>query len=78
MKKTRNVSYNIEMLHKARNSVIEFFDDYSSMISEAKLKATKGTRLKTLTPKQLLQRIPIPFAKVKAGNNTESLLNEIR
>ena len=48
------------------------------MISEAKLKATKGTRLKTLTPKQLLQRIPIPLAKVKAGNNTESLLNEIR
>ena len=78
MKKTRNVSYNIEMLHKARNSVIEFFDDYSSMISEAKLKATKGTRLKILTPKQLLQRIPIPLAKVKAGNNTESLLNEIR
>ena len=78
MKKTRNVLYNIEMLHKARNSVIEFFDDYSSMISEAKLKATKGTRLKILTPKQLLQRIPIPLAKVKAGNNTESLLNEIR
>ena len=78
MKKTRNVLYNIEMLHKARNSVIEFFDDYSSMISEAKLKATNGTRLKILTPKQLLQRIPIPLAKVKAGNNTESLLNEIR
>ena len=78
MKKTRNVLYNIEMLHKARNSVIEFSDDYSSMISEAKLKATKGTRLKILTPKQLLQRIPIPLAKVKAGNNTESLLNEIR
>ena len=78
MKKTRNVLYNIEMLHKARNSVIEFFDDYSSKISEAKLKATKGTRLKILTPKQLLQRIPIPLAKVKAGNNTESLLNEIR
>ena len=76
MKKTRNVLYNIEMLHKARNSVIEFFDDYSSMISEAKLKATKG--IKILTPKQLLQRIPIALAQVKAGNNSESLLNEIR
>ena len=64
------------MLHKARNSVIEFFDDYSSMISEAKLKATKG--IKILTPKQLLQRIPIALAQVKAGNNSESLLNEIR
>ena len=64
------------MFYKARNSVIGFFDDYSSMISEAKLKATKG--IKILTPKQLLQRIPIALAQVKAGNNSESLLNEIR
>ena len=33
------------MLYKARNSVIDFFDDCSSMVSEAKLKATKGTGL---------------------------------
>ena len=76
MKRPKNVLYNIEMPYKARNSVIEFFDDYSSMISEAKLKATKG--IKILTPKQLLQRIPIALAQVKAGNNSESLLNEIR
>ena len=30
------------MLYKARDSVTEFFDDYSSMVSEAELKATKG------------------------------------
>ena len=47
------------MLYKERNSVIEFFDDYASMISEAKLKATKGTGPKILTPKQMLQRLPI-------------------
>ena len=29
------------MLYKARKKVIEFFDDYSSIVSEAKLKATK-------------------------------------
>ena len=34
------------MLYKVRNNVIEFFDDYSSIISDAKLKATKGTGLK--------------------------------
>ena len=34
------------MLYKARNSVAEFFDDYSSIVSEAKLKATKRTGLK--------------------------------
>ena len=69
--------YDIEVLSKARNSVIEFFD-YSSMVSEAKLKATKGTGLKILTPKQMLQRLPIALAQVKAGNNSESLLNKIR
>ena len=39
------------MLNKARNIVIKFFDDYSSMASEAKNKATKGAGLKMLTPK---------------------------
>ena len=50
------------------------------MISEAKTKtkATKGTGIKILTPKQMLQRLPIALAQVKAGNNSESLLNEIR
>ena len=47
---------------------------------------TKGTgilnldhsKLEVLTPKQMLQRLPIDLAQVKAGNNSESLLNEIR
>ena len=34
--------------------------------------------LKILTPNQMLKRLPIAFAQVKAGNNSESLLNEIR
>ena len=68
------------MLYKARNEAIKFCDDYSSMISEAKTKSktTKGTGLKTFSPKQMLQRLPIALAQVKAGNNSESLLNEIR
>ena len=66
------------MLYKARNEAIKFFDDYSSVLSEAKSKATKGAGLKILTPKQMLQRLPIALAKVKAGNNSESLLNETR
>ena len=47
------------------------------MMSEAKYRATKGKGLKILTPKQMLQRLPIALAQVKAGNNSESLLNEI-
>ena len=39
---------------------------------------TKGTGLKILTPKQMRQRLPVALAQVKAGNNSESLLNEIR
>ena len=54
------------------------------MILEAKRKASEelkkeeGTGLKILTPKQMLQRLPIALAQVKAGNSSESLLNKIR
>ena len=66
------------MLYKARNEAIKFYNNYSLMMSELKTKATKGTGLKLLTPKQMLQRLPIVLAQLKAGNNSESLLNEIR
>ena len=45
------------------------------MVSEAKNKTTKRTGLKILTPKQMLQRLPIALAQVKAGNDLENLLN---
>ena len=51
-------------------------------MSEAKFKAkkdkTKGTGLKVLTPKQMLQRLSIALAQVETGNNSQNLLNEIR
>ena len=66
------------MLHKARDEAIRFYDDYSLMMSEAKYRANKGKGSKILTPKQVLQRLPIALAQVKAGKNSENLLNEIR
>ena len=36
------------------------------------------TCIKILTPKQVLQRLPIALAQVKAGNISENLLNKIR
>ena len=45
---------------------------------DSKQKRTEGKGLKILTPKQMLQRLPIALAQVKAGINSESLLNEIR
>ena len=38
----------------------------------------KETELKILTPKQMLQKLPIALAQVKADNNSKFLLNEIR
>ena len=66
------------MLQKVRNEAIKFYDDYSSIMSETKYRATKGTRIQILTPKEMLQRLPIALAQVKPSNNSESLLNEIR
>ena len=33
---------------------------------------------KILIPNQMLSRLPIPLAQLKAGNNSEKLKNEIR
>ena len=50
------------------------------MILEAKKLAREqeGIELKILTTNQMLKRLPIALAQIKAGNNSESLLNEIR
>ena len=76
---------NIENHFNARESAIKFIEDYGSIILEAKRLAReeqKGTRanekLKILTSNQMLKRLPIALAQVKAGNNSENLLNEIR
>ena len=45
---------------------------------KSKQNENEGKGLKILTPKQILQRLQIALAQVKAGNNSESLLNEIR
>ena len=39
------------MLYKGRNNIINFFDDYSSIVSEVKHKETKGTGFKILSLK---------------------------
>ena len=48
------------------------------LITTQKIVKLRGKELKIVTPKQMLQRLPIALAQVKAGNNSESLLNEIR
>ena len=41
-------------------------------------KKQRGVGLKILTPDQMLSRLPITLAQLKAGNNSQKLINEIR
>ena len=54
------------------------FKAFESRIFLKPGKSKKGTVPKLLTPQQMLQRLPIALAQIKAANNSESLLNEIR
>ena len=69
-------------LFDSNETVLEAFD---SKIFRIKFESTgfsdkvsDHSNLKILTPKQMLQRLPIALAQVKAGNTSENLLNEIR
>ena len=71
----------MKKFYYSREEVFNFFRDFIKMMLDswkAKQNETKGTGLKILISKQILQRLPIALAQVKAGNNSESLLNEIR
>ena len=65
-----------------KEEVTNSFRDYAEILSDAnyhsKQNGTEGKGPKILTPKEMLQRLPIALSQVKAGNNSESLLNEIR
>ena len=72
----------IEKFYSSREEIVNSFRDYiecylmQNMIQ--KKDETKEKGLKTLTHKQMLQRLPIDLTRVKTGNNSESLFNEIR
>ena len=51
---------------------------FKSGIFQVSKESQEGKELKILTPNQMLKRLPIALAQVKAGNNSESLINEIR
>ena len=52
--------------------------DLESEESAAQGKEQKAKGLKILTPNQMLSRLPISLAQLKAGNNSEKLKNEFR
>ena len=73
---------NLDKFYNSREEVISFFRNYIEMLSDAnydaKQNVTKGAGFKTVTSKQMLQRLRTALAQVKAGNNLENLLNKIR
>ena len=62
-------------LLKGREMVYKAFE---SGIFQKLEESQEGEGLKILTPNQMLKRFPIALAQIKAGNNSESLLNEIK
>ena len=75
----QNTMDNIENLYNARQEVVKMFNDYARNMSRNIYDSKQEeTGLKILTPKQMLQRLPISLAQIKAGNNSQSLLNEIK
>ena len=73
---------NLENFYKSKEEVFNFYRDYPKLFfdasNEAKQDETIGTGIKILAPTQMLQRLPKVLAQVKAGNQSETLLNEIK
>ena len=65
---------------KTKEKILNGFENRIFLINSkgSGLLNTHQSKLKILTPKQMLQRLPIALAQVKAGINSESLLNEIK
>ena len=58
-------------------------DDILGIINEIldfnkEIKKQQGSGLKILTPNQMISRLPISLAQLKAGDNSEKLKNEIK
>ena len=71
---------NLYNIFEGREKILDAFE---SKIFSIKSKGTgilnlNHSKLKILTHKKMLQRLLIALAQVKAGNHSESLLNEIR
>ena len=71
----KNVLDSAKALLEGREMVFKAFE---SGIFQKSEESQEGEGLKILTPNQMLKRLPVALAQVKAGNNSESLLNEIR
>ena len=65
---------------EVREKVLDAFESKTFSIKSkgAGILNPNHSKLEILTPKQMLQQLPVALAQAKAGNNSESLLNENR
>ena len=74
MKIKNNPTNNTKKIRN-RNTMVEIVE----LILKFNQLEQEGSSLKTKqTPKQMLSRLLIPLAQLKAGNNSEKIKNEIR
>ena len=71
---------NLYIFYDAREKILNGFHSkiFLTKFKGSGILNTDSSKLKILTPNQMFQRLPIALAQVKAGNNSENLLNEIR
>ena len=65
-----------EIKHEKPNDILGIINEILDFNKE--IQKQQGSSLKILTPNQMLSRLPISLAQLKAGNNSEKLKNEIR
>ena len=75
-----NIEKSLYYFYTGRDMVLNAFRSKIFLIKSkgSGILNTNHSKLKILTPKQMLKRLSIALAQVKAGNNSENLLNEIR
>ena len=66
---------NLKMMYlRLKRMIIDIVQKILEFINKLQL----GQGLKILTPNQMLSRLPVSLAQLKAGNNSEKIKNEIR
>ena len=74
----KNIVQNVPKDKVSKVEENEKIIDIVERILELNSEKKQGSGLKILTPNQMLSRLPITLAQLKAGNNSEKLKNEIR
>ena len=78
LNKMKKIIKNVPKDKVSRVEENEKIIDIVERILELNSEKQLGLGLKILTPNQMLSRLPITLAQLKAGNNSEKLKNEIR